>query len=924
MNLNFKKLTATVLASMMALSTFPAAAFAASNDKTQGCSQDDTRFGYIHADIPTNYPGRYNLTNAYLNGETDTKDALPAKYDGRTQGYLPPVRNQNPYGTCWAFAATASVESYMIKNGIINSETKQPASTSINLSESHLAWFNYTKAYDKLGMLTGDSTSPVGSNFLNLGGNSYMASFTLMRWSGPGSESVSALKYSNITSSGLSSEYAYQYDVAHVSDAEWVSLKNRDAVKRGIMKYGAGSISYYHSDSYFNSQTGAYCAIQNSTSYGNHAVTVVGWDDNYSRTNFNSSNRPNGNGAWIVRNSWGSSWGDKGYFYLSYEDSASQNELCTFYKVVALDSYDNCYQYDGSGSLSYNWIRKNGQVANVFKANGNETLNAVAVCFDNEDVTYTVQVYKNPTSGNPSSGTLMTSQQGYSEYPGYHTISLNEPVSLSAGDSFSVVFTLSVGNGSQALVYYDCSGNISWAKFVHANHGATSYYKQPGGSWTDCPSNGDFRIKAYTVNSLYTVKAVSNNTSYGTVSVNGNIITATPASGYYVADAQVSSGTASCSISGNTITVKPSSNCTIKVIFAQKTQATVSFVANGASAGSQSAYVQDSITLPATVSNVPSGWSFEGWTAAQLSETTNKPNCYAPGAKYVVTGNTTLYALYSRSDGASEPVYKLVTAPLSDWSGKYVISSGKDENMVILKGIPCGNSYEDSAAGGTATLKSSGITLDKTGLKNVSNAYVFELASVANGYWSIKNVNTGCYLGANNTTLYSYGSYNANYNKWSMEYESDCACMKATNPYSASYPYLVLGSKGYFVLNSVYNVNKTYFWKLGSAAGSIYSTSPAVSSDSKPVITSQPKSVSVALGETATFSVTATGSNLKYQWQYKKANSDTWYNWSGKTTASISFNGIAANNGYQYRCVVSNDAGSVISSAATLTVAGVN
>ncbi|MBQ1371534.1 MAG: hypothetical protein IIY70_01255, partial [Oscillospiraceae bacterium] len=307
MDFKFKKLTASVLASLMALSTFPAAAFAATNDDKQDNAPVEPQFGYIHVDMPT---GSQALTNAYLRGDTATRDPLPAKYDGRTQGYLPAIRNQNPYGTCWAFGTTVSVEAYMIKHGIINAETKQPANTSMDLSESHLAWFNYTYAYDKLGMLNGDSTSPVGSNFLNLGGNGYMSTFTLMRGAGPASESNAALKYSNITSSGINSSYAYNYDVAHVSDVQWIPFSNRDAVKRAIMEYGAGGISYYHNDGYLNYNTAAYCAIQNSVGYGNHLVAVVGWDDYFSRTYFSCSyTSPWSNGAWIIRNSWGTSWG---------------------------------------------------------------------------------------------------------------------------------------------------------------------------------------------------------------------------------------------------------------------------------------------------------------------------------------------------------------------------------------------------------------------------------------------------------------------------------------------------------------------------------------------------------------------------------------------------------------------------------------
>lgn len=89
-----------------------------------------------------------------------------------------------------------------------------------------------------------------------------------------------------------------------------------------------------------------------------------------------------------------------------------------------------------------------------------------------------------------------------------------------------------------------------------------------------------------------------------------------------------------------------------------------------------------------------------------------------------------------------------------------------------------------------------------------------------------------------------------------------------------------------------------------------------------PVITSQPVSVSVENGTYATFSVTATGSDLSYQWQYRRINETGWSDWTGKTTNSIRFRGVATNNGNQYRCVVSNADGSVVSDPATLTVIG--
>ena len=87
-----------------------------------------------------------------------------------------------------------------------------------------------------------------------------------------------------------------------------------------------------------------------------------------------------------------------------------------------------------------------------------------------------------------------------------------------------------------------------------------------------------------------------------------------------------------------------------------------------------------------------------------------------------------------------------------------------------------------------------------------------------------------------------------------------------------------------------------------------------------PKITTQPKSATVAVGESATFKVAATGGALSYQWQYKRSGATSWIDWTGKTEATLPVKGGSNNNGCQYRCVVSNPLGKKNSAAATLTV----
>ena len=117
-----------------------------------------------------------------------------------------------------------------------------------------------------------------------------------------------------------------------------------------------------------------------------------------------------------------------------------------------------------------------------------------------------------------------------------------------------------------------------------------------------------------------------------------------------------------------------------------------------------------------------------------------------------------------------------------------------------------------------------------------------------------------------------------------------------------------------------------YRCKVTNAGGSVYSDAAILSVTAKPNITTQPASVTAAAGTTVKFTVTAIGENLSYQWQYS-TNGTSWANvtntaCSGMKTNTLTVPAILARNGYQYRCKVTNAAGSVTSSAATLTVTG--
>lgn len=237
----------------------------------------------------------------------------------------------------------------------------------------------------------------------------------------------------------------------------------------------------------------------------------------------------------------------------------------------------------------------------------------------------------------------------------------------------------------------------------------------------------------YTLFSQYNVTATSNNTAYGTVSVDGSTITATPATGYFAQSATVTSGTATVSQNGNTFSVIAQSDCTVQINFAAKTPVTVSF--SGASVASQSGYSGDAMTLP--TAEAPEGYKFLGWMTSPLNaDTTTKPT-YLTGS-FTPTGDTTLYALYSYVDensGTGTGDYVKVTETPADCTGEY---------LIVYEGS--GYIFNGSLSSFDAVDNYKTVTItDSTIAASEGDPYKFTIAAVDNGY-SIQGT-SGNYIG---------------------------------------------------------------------------------------------------------------------------------------------------------------------------------
>lgn len=435
--------------------------------------------------------------------------SLPEKY---ISPYLPNLRNQNPYGTCWAFSTLGLAEVSLMRQGIYSSP---------DLSELHLNYFAYHSQPDSLGGLDGDTTVFTGTDWLRVGGTYGYASNTLGRWTGAADESL--VPYSGASdamANGLDGSLAYQ-DTAHISGFYLQPFEEGvDSIKKLVQKYGAAGIQYYALNSTSPETAGAYNEEYNSyyndtkTTY-NHAVMIVGWDDSFPKEHFNTE--PPADGAFLIRNSWkkGSSssvddnLGYSGYFWMSYyEATLGKNAYAMEFDPA--DKYDNNYQYDGgigTGTLACK------KAANIYttKAPGGygiQEIKAVTFYTNASNVDYTIDIYTDITNpSNPESGQHQTQATtvGITDFAGMYTVDLAEGVLIRENSPFSVVVTLSKNGKNVGIGCESGASNQGIVCSVSAQQGQSFNYS--GGAWKDFGANNNrnFKIKAFTNGVGYTL-----------------------------------------------------------------------------------------------------------------------------------------------------------------------------------------------------------------------------------------------------------------------------------------------------------------------------------------------------------------------------------------------------------------------------------
>lgn len=520
-----KKTATLLLSSALILTGMP-------DTKVSADSKTDTSsFSTLTRVYDTNNDGliRYHLEDEA--GNTVTTDAastaadthkkssnIPASYDLRTVNAVSAIKDQGITGCCWAFAAIKSIESNLALQGLSNN--------TLDLSESHLAWYTYHPSTDKTDPLYNEGISYNKTFFgnsdeYNEGGTADLATFTLARRSGAVTEETAPFTGNSddeITKminsmEDKNDELRYMNDYI-LTDSACYDNATQDEIKKVIMTVGAIDLSYYHTNNYFNKNTNAYYQTEligkAALTNANHSVNIIGWDDSYPKENFAPST-PSSDGAWLIANSYGDDFADNGYSWISYEEPS----LTEFYSYSAAtsDTYDNNYQYDGFGwsSSIADTNASCTQAGNIFTANSesDQNLTAVGIYTLTDNQPYTIYIYRGVTPGYPASGTLVSAVSGTQKYQGYHTVTFDSPVSLKANEHFSVV--ISYDRDGQNTGYVPLEGTsektMSYNTTYNSNTGESFIFNSSSSEWIDTSSKSlrnslrnNICIKAFTIN----------------------------------------------------------------------------------------------------------------------------------------------------------------------------------------------------------------------------------------------------------------------------------------------------------------------------------------------------------------------------------------------------------------------------------------
>ncbi|MHA1290185.1 MAG: C1 family peptidase, partial [Candidatus Thorarchaeota archaeon] len=393
-------------------------------------------------------PPPMNLSHLSVSS-TGTVKALPSAFDYRNSNDVTPPKDQDGCGSCWCFAGTGEMESKIL----IESDTE------FDLSEENVLSCNF------IGQGCGGGNDHTVVNFFSKYGASLETCAPYDASDGTPCKCacsiVRKLSGWKIIGTGLDSEDPAQINI----------------VKQALLDYGPLYVTMDASAPGFGSYTGGVFEYWGSTST-NHAVLLIGWDDSLPHSH--------GTGAWIVKNSWGTSWGEGGYFKIAYGSAKFCNYVAGYSSTKEFDDHEILYYYDDAGWWNSFYSNPNdtwGAVRFIPTCNG--TLEDVEFWAVDDNLNYEIYVYDTISEESSYSfSDLLSSQSGTVTKAGYYSVELSTKPVISPGNDFIVAVRFNTPDFDWPVPFDD-----------HSPISGESYYSSDGSTWWNL-SDWDVGIRA--------------------------------------------------------------------------------------------------------------------------------------------------------------------------------------------------------------------------------------------------------------------------------------------------------------------------------------------------------------------------------------------------------------------------------------------
>lgn len=393
-------------------------------------------------------------------------------YDPRNTSFTTQVKDQQGQGTCGMFSTNAVFELATLKNTGLKYSYSEEAMRLVlsNKLAIHNNLSNYN-GYYLYGPSDGRNIDKTITYLTNR--NNPIINYNSTDWIAP--NFTKDVPYVNTNYNGVNywnENMGSSYTNGYVSGAKYI---NEEEIKDSILNYGSVYVTYYADQvNGLNRSTGAFFSTKSTI---NHAVAVVGWNDNYSKNNFKTGNQPKNDGAWLIKNSWGTDFGENGYGWISYEDTSFNyyNNAMVITDVDKMSKNEYMLSYDFmpmGGKRIYN-VSSNKTIyyANVYNVsnltNSYESINKIMLYLS--DIGSSYSVYITPISNNGSLPNIsaLGSPLAYGTISneGYETVDLTESykISTSTNKIAIIVKIISSKNQIQLPIESTSSKYIAWA-----------------------------------------------------------------------------------------------------------------------------------------------------------------------------------------------------------------------------------------------------------------------------------------------------------------------------------------------------------------------------------------------------------------------------------------------------------------------------